>query len=84
MLRKSALLAALAVTLAAGSAFAETSITGTVTRVDPAGGNVWLANGMEFGVGRTVASGVLPGNKMAIIYTNYDNSIAVVSASPVS
>lgn len=82
MLRKSALFAALAVTLAAGSAFADTRVIGKVTRVDAVGGNIWLNNGQEFGVGTVVADGLLPGDKVSIVYTDYDGNVDVLSTSP--
>ena len=84
MFRKSVILASFATLLAAGSAFAATTEVGTVRRIDVANGNIWLANGTEFGVGRTVAEGLLPGDKVSVSYTDINNSITVLDASPVS
>ena len=84
MFRKSVLLAALAVTLAAGSAFANVHVTGQVSRVNPAGGNIWLNTGMEFGIGTAAAQGLLPGDTVSITYADYNHTIDVLSTSPAS
>lgn len=57
-------------------------MTGTVTRVDAVAGNIWLNTGIEFGVGTDLAASLLPGNSVSIVYTDYNKSIVVLSASP--
>ena len=82
MFRKTILLATLAATLAAGSAFAAQSVSGQVTRVDAANGDIWLDNGTKFDVGSSLAGTVLAGDKVSIIYDDYNGHIDVLSAAP--
>lgn len=84
MFRKTMLLVTLATTLAAGSAFAAQSVTGQVTRVDAANGDIWLDNGTKFDVGTTLADGILAGDRVTILYDDFNNHIDVITASPAS
>jgi hypothetical protein len=82
MIRKSILLVALATTLAAGSAFAGSLVTGTVSKIDAAQGYVWLDNGVRYDVGSDFAHGVLPGNTVSLVVTPNGSDFDVVSAQP--
>jgi hypothetical protein len=82
MIRKSILFVALATTLAAGSAFAGTQVTGTVSKVDTAQGYVWLDNGVKYDVGSEFAHGILPGNAVSLVVTPNGSDFDVVSAQP--
>ena len=82
MIRKNMILVALATTLAAGSAFAGTQVTGTVAKVDTAQGYVWLDNGVRYDVGTEFAHGVLPGNGVSLVVTPTGTGFDVVSAQP--
>lgn len=62
--------------LAAGSAFAADHVTGNVTRVDPAFGDIWLENGVKFAVRTEIADTV------SITSTDDNNKVDVLAASP--
>lgn len=81
-MRKSILFVALATTLAAGSAFAGTQVTGTVSKVDTSLGYVWLDNGTRYDVGTEFAHGVLPGNGVSLIVVQNGTDFDVLSAQP--
>ncbi|NBZ88140.1 hypothetical protein [Stagnihabitans tardus] len=82
MIRKSILFVALASTLAAGTAFAGTQVSGTVAKVDAAQGYVWLDNGVKYDVGTDFAHGVLPGNGVSLVVVQNGTGFDVVSAQP--
>lgn len=82
MNRKSFLIAALTTSLAAGSAFAGTQVSGTVTQVDTAQGYVWLDNGTKYDVGTDLAHGLLPGNGVSLIVVPTGSDVEVISAQP--
>ena len=82
MFRKTALFAAVAVTLAATSAFAATKIDGTVSKIDAPQGYIWLDNGTRYDVGTDFARGLTVGNGVSLLVTPNGTDMDVVSASP--
>ena len=81
-MRKSILFVALATTLAAGSAFAGTEVSGTVSKVDASQGYAWLDNGTRYDVGQDLASTLLPGNGVNLVVVQNGTGFDVVSAQP--
>ena len=84
MNRKSLILAIFGLTLAAGSAFAADHVSGKVARIDAANGDIWLNTGVKFPVGTALASSLLPGNSVSIVFTDYNRNIDVLAVSPAS
>ncbi len=82
MIRKSILFAAAIATVAAGSAFAGTQVTGTVSKIDAPQGYVWLDNGTRYDVGSDFAHTVLPGNAVSLIVVQNGTAQDVLSAAP--
>lgn len=80
MIRKTALFAALAVTLAAGSAFASTKVTGAVTQIDEPNGYVWV-EGVRYDVGTDFATGLTVGNQVNLVTITNGTAQDVVHAS---
>ncbi|MCW1917228.1 hypothetical protein NX862_00510 [Rhodobacter sp. KR11] len=80
MIRKSVLFVALAATLAAGSAFASTKVSGAVTQVDAPNGYVWL-EGVRYDVGRDFATGLTAGNQIELVTITNGTAQDVVHAS---
>lgn len=84
MFRTSLILGVLAAALAAGSAFASSTVVGHAAHENKTTGDIWLDNGMKFTVSQDLASNLLPGKDVSISYVLDGTGNDVVSASPVN